>query len=69
MKYWTIAELSQLTRGTLLNLENTISDQITTMPETSPERREALAVLANIRAVLSRLIFAPRRTGWSPPGL
>lgn len=67
MKYWTIAELSQLTRSALLDLENSISDQVTTMSETSSERGEALEVLANIRTALSRPVFAPRRAGWSPP--
>ncbi len=67
MKYWTIGELSQLTRGTLLDLENTISDRITTMPETSPERREALEILANIRVALSRPTFSPRHPPWRPP--
>lgn len=66
MKYWTISELSQLTRGALLDLENSISDQVTTMSETSSERREALEVLANIRTVLNRPVFAPRHTGWKP---
>jgi hypothetical protein len=67
MKYWTIAELSQLTRSALLDLEKLISTQITTMPEASNERREALEVLANIRVALTRPMFAQRRAAWKPP--
>jgi hypothetical protein len=67
MKYWTIAELSQLTRSALLELQGSISVQITTMPEASLERREALESLANIRAALARPVFGPRSTGWNPP--
>ena len=67
MKYWTIAELSQLTRSALLDLEKLISAQITTMPEASNERREALEILANIRIALNRPMFVPRQAPWRPP--
>ena len=67
MKYWTIDELLQLTHSELLELQGSISAQITTMPEASSERREALEVLANIRSVLSRPVLAPQLHGWPPP--
>jgi len=67
MKYWTIDALMQLTRGELLELFRSISSQLPTLPCGSNEHREALEVLANIRAALARPVFAPRRIGWKPP--
>jgi len=67
MKYWTIDELSQLTRSVLLELQKSISAQLVSLSAESIERREALETLANIRVALSRPLLAPRRGGCKPP--
>ena len=67
MKVWTMSELVQLSRSDLLELFEAISGQLAALPEGSSERQEALENLENIRTVLSRAIFSPRRGGLKPP--
>ena len=67
MKIWTMNELVQLSRSELLELFEAISDQLAALPEGSSERLTALENLDNIRTVLNRPVFAPRRRGLRPP--
>lgn len=60
-------ELLSTTRGELLNPFRSISSQLPTWPCGSNEHREALEVLANIRLVLNRPVFAPRKSGAATP--
>ena len=67
MKVWTMNELVQLSRSELLELFEAISSQLATLPEESHERLAAFENLDNIRLVLSRPVFTPRRSGLKPP--
>lgn len=67
MKVWTMNELVQLSRSELLDLFEAISGQLAELPEGSHERQKALENLANIRMMLSRPVFSPRRGGLNPP--
>ena len=67
MKVWTMNELVQLSRSELLQLFEAISSRLTELPEGSHERQAALENLDNIRLVLSRPVFSPRRNGLKPP--
>ena len=67
MRVWTMSELAQLSRSDLLELFEAISGQLAALPEGSSERQEALENLENIRAVLHRPVFSPRRSGLKPP--
>jgi hypothetical protein len=67
MKVWTMSELVQLSRSELLQLFEAISSRLAALPEGSHERQVALENLDNIRAVLNRPAFSPRRSGPKPP--
>jgi hypothetical protein len=67
MKILTITELLCLTRVELIELHLSLSNQLAELPEGSTERHDSLATLANIRSVLARPEFGPRRGGSRPP--
>jgi hypothetical protein len=67
MKYWTMNELSQLTRSALLLLQRSISAQLISLSAETIERHMALEILANIRVALGQPLLALRRGGLKPP--
>ena len=69
MKVLTITELLYLTRIELTELHASLSIQLAQLPEGSSEQADTLATLQNVRAVLARPEFAPRRGGLNPPAL
>ena len=67
MKVLTINELRCLTRIELTELHASLSIQLAELPEGSSEQADTLVTLHNIRAVLARPEFRPRRGGFNPP--
>jgi hypothetical protein len=55
----TINELMRLTRTELSALARRIMNELPKLPEGSPERANAFAMLGNIRHVLARRDFSP----------
>jgi len=66
MKVLTITELLCLTLIELTELHASLSIQLAELPEGSSEEADTLATLQNIRAVLARPEFLPRRGGHNP---
>ena len=66
MKVLSIAELLSLTRIELTELHASLSIQLAQLPEGSSEQADTLATLQNIRALLARPEFLPRRGGHNP---
>ena len=69
MKVLSITELLCLTRIELTELHASLSIQLAQLPEGSSEQADTLATLRNVRAVLARPEFLPRRGGLYPPSL
>ena len=67
MKVLTISELLCLTKIELTELHRSVTIQLAELPEGSSEWRDSFATLENIRTVLARPEFAPRRGGFNPP--
>jgi hypothetical protein len=67
MKALTTNELLCLTRVELTELHASLSIQLAKLPEGSSEQADTLVTLHNIRAVLARPEFLPRRGGRNPP--
>jgi hypothetical protein len=67
MKVLTIDELLCLTRIELTELHASLSIQLAELPEGSSERNDTLATLENVRIVLARPEFTPRRGRCNPP--
>ena len=59
MRAYTLTELMNLTRAELFALHRQVVDALALLPEGSPERFTALAMLRDIRRVLARGEFAP----------
>jgi hypothetical protein len=59
MRVLTINELWRLTRIELSSLAHRIRNELTTFPDGSPERANALTSLRNIRYVLARRDYSP----------
>jgi hypothetical protein len=59
MRVLTIIELMRLTRIELTDLLVRITNALMDLPEGSPERRNALITLQNIRCVLMRCDLTP----------
>ena len=66
MKVLSIAELLSLTRIELTELHASLSIQLAELPEGSSEQADTLVTLRNIRTVLARPEFLPRRGGHNP---
>ena len=66
MKALTTNELLCLTRIELTELHASLSNQLAELPEGSTERNDTLATMQNVRAVLARPEFLPRRGGHNP---
>ena len=66
MKALTTNELLCLTRVELAELHASLSNQLAELPEGSTERNDTLATMQNVRAVLARPEFLPRRGGHNP---
>lgn len=54
MKIWTTSELMALSTPQLRQLQSSVEADLATLPQGSAEHANALASLANIRAVLAR---------------
>ena len=67
MKVLTITELLCLTLIELTELHASLSIQLAELPEGSSGQADTLATLQNIRTVLARPEFLPRRGGLYPP--
>jgi hypothetical protein len=59
MRVLTINELLRLTRTELSALAARVASELGALPEGSPERANAFAILRNIRSVLARRDFSP----------
>jgi hypothetical protein len=60
MRVLTVDELWRLTRIELSDLARRIANELSTFPDGSLERANALTSLRNIRYVLARRDFSPR---------
>jgi hypothetical protein len=59
MRVPTITELMRLTRTELCGLLVRVTTQLQTLPESSPERGDAMIAIRNIRWVLARRDLSP----------
>ena len=59
MRVLTLTELMRLTRTELCGLFTQITNELSSFPEGSPERDNALTNLRNIRSALARRDFSP----------
>ena len=59
MRVLTINELMRLTRIELCDLINRITTELPTLPDSFPERANALTSLRNIRYALARRDYSP----------
>ncbi len=59
MQVLTLTELMRLTRTELCGLAAQITNALTSFPEGSPDRDNALTTLRNIRWALARRDFSP----------